>query len=152
MERIESQRQHIADGLLPKAPPKPVDIQAARLRLLSDVFLVTTLFVIGALAVFSVRLGRHQWLGVDEAELTSLQGVVVDAGLSILIGVLLFAYVKIRSPAMYAVYGFGAMLCYLCMHMLVHAAPELWGQMFSLKWVYMVLQKTDPNAVLQLQF
>lgn len=153
INRIEARQQFVADGLTYETtPPPPPQDDSESLITVADIVAIVVLFVSGFFTVFFVRLWRHQYYGADHSELTSLHGVTVDAGATFFIALLLFAFVKIRSPMLHATFGLGAMLCYLSMHTMVHYYPELWAQVFSLKWVYLVLQQTDPNAVLELQF
>ena len=59
---------------------------------------------------------------------------------------------KLNSWIMAASQVAGAAASFLGMHWAVHRWPEFFAEMFSLQWLFMVMQSTDPEAILRITF
>ena len=105
-------------------------------------------FLVGMLAVFVARYVRFQMLGGslagDDPDFTMIIDAAIGGGASFL----LFAILRFEGHAYKAAQTMGifAMIC--VMHNFVHAAPGLFGKLFSDQWTEQVVASTEPNSIL----
>ncbi|MEM6407524.1 MAG: hypothetical protein AAF700_03805 [Pseudomonadota bacterium] len=151
LERINRGEQFVADNLVTKDLYLRRRRRRKQLRL-GAVYTFVLLFCVGMISVMMIRYGRFQIFGIDRADLTSLEGVILDGGGSLLMVVIIMVTTKINSWVMIASQAAGAAASFLGMHWAVHRYPELFAEIFSLQWLFMVIQSTDPEALLRITF
>lgn len=148
--RIEKGEQFIADAIIPKGFLEARRVKKKKLIRFGAILSVVLVFVTALIGVVMLRYGRYQIFGIDRADLTSLEGVILDGGGSIIMVTIILFVTKLDSMLLVAANVFGALASFLGMHMIVHRFPDLFAEIFSLQWLYLVLQSTEANQILQL--
>ncbi|MCY4336881.1 MAG: hypothetical protein OXC60_19680 [Litoreibacter sp.] len=151
LNRINRGEQFVADNLVTK------DLYQRRRRRrkqiqASALYSFVLLFMVGMISVMMIRYGRFQIFGIDRADITSLEGMILDGGGSLLMVAVIMVTTKLNSWIMAASQVAGAAASFLGMHWAVHRWPEFFAEMFSLQWLFMVMQSTDPEAILRITF
>ncbi len=152
LKRIDQGEQYVAEYLIPKDLRRARKIERQRIIRMGAVLSFLLLFFVGMVSVFLIRYGRFQVFGIDRADLTTLEGLIMDGGGSMLMVVTVMVTTKLNSWIMMLSQVAGAAASFLGMHWAVHRFPEFFADIFSLQWLYMVLRSTDPEMLLKMTF
>ena len=145
LARIRAGCQIEAEDVLGKPRYRPNRaVRGVRLRL-GAFWTFSALFLMGMGVVALSRYGRFQIWGMERAELAALDGVIMDLGMAGLSLAVLALVTKLNTLVAIGSYVLGSALSFFGMHIAVHRFPEFFGELFSLRWLFMVIQSTDPN-------
>lgn len=148
LARIRQGSQIRPEGVItgPLARPNRA-VRGVRLRL-GAFWTFSALFFLGVTSVFMARYGRFQVWGIERAEFAALDGVILDLGAAGLSLIVLLAMTKLNTMVAIVAHLAGTFMSFFGMHLAVHRFPDFFGDVFSLRWLFMVLQSTDPNKLM----
>ena len=108
---------------------------------------LATAVLIGMLAVFIARVGRfHLMGGLPSGEFTNFT-VIFDGGLALVFSLLAFRVLKMNDRAFKSAFAGGVVAMVVLMHNFVHAAPGVFGLLFSKEWSANVVAYSEPGSI-----
>ena len=111
-------------------------------------FVLALSALLGLTVVMVVRFGRLFWDGGALTGEAAGQAMLLDAGISLTLLVILRALFKMRGRRSLLGGLAGLAFGVLAMHNLVHIAPSAWAMAYPAEWVDGVLAGTQPGSVL----
>lgn len=108
---------------------------------------LATAVLIGMLAVLIARVARfHLMGGQSSGEFTNLT-VIFDGGIALVFALLTFRILKMNDRAFKSALAGGVIAMVVLMHNFVHAAPGVFGLMFSKEWSDNVIADSEPGSI-----
>lgn len=106
-----------------------------------------TAILIGCLAVFAVRLSLFHLTGSALIGFDPVITMALEMGTAIAFSFLVFVFLPFNGFAARMGQIMGVVLMMTLMHNAVHAAPGLFGTLFSKDWTEDVIAATKPRSV-----
>lgn len=108
---------------------------------------LATAVLIGMLAVLAARVARfHLMGGLTSGEFTNVT-VVFDGGIALVFSLLMLRILKSNDRAFKSALAGGVVAMVVLMHNFVHAAPGVFGLLFSKEWSNNVIAYSEPGSI-----
>ena len=106
-----------------------------------------TAILIGCLAVFAVRLALFHLTGSALIGFDPVITMALEMGTAIALSFLIFIFLPFEGLAARMGQITGVVIMMTLMHNAVHAAPGLFGTLFSKDWTESVIAATEPKSI-----
>lgn len=145
---FQSRLNRVADARAPHEANQPdVSVLPNWKRDVAAKLSVPIALLTGTLAVFAVRLGQFHINGVTMISSTPEMTMAIEAGVVILLSVIVMLMMPSKSALVKLAYLAGIAIGLVAMHNAVHTAPPVFSLFFSDQWTTEVLAATEPNSI-----
>ncbi|MEM6386528.1 MAG: hypothetical protein AAF718_09865 [Pseudomonadota bacterium] len=145
---FESRVNRVADARETDGVRKEVSVLPDWKREVSRKLGIPIAMLFGAIAVLAVRIAQYHINGVALLSDAPDTTMAVEAGVVILLSVIVMLMMPATSAFAKLGYLVGVAICLVTMHNAVHIVPEAFSLAFSSEWSNQITAMTQPNSVL----